>query len=85
MSGRFNIRLYSAFVLAACIGTGGSLYAQHAEFTVTTMGQFDVPWALEFLPDDRLLISEGEGALKLIITRSHYASKKATRSRSYGR
>ena len=42
------------------------LSAQHAEFELTTIGQFDVPWALEFLPDERLLISEGAGAIKLL-------------------
>jgi len=42
------------------------VYAQHAEFTLTTVGQFDEPWALEFLPDGRLLISEVGGALKLL-------------------
>jgi glucose/arabinose dehydrogenase len=54
------------FALAACTGTDGSLNAQHAEFTVTTVGQFDEPWALEFLPDGRLLVSEMVGALKLL-------------------
>jgi glucose/arabinose dehydrogenase len=42
------------------------LEAQYDEFTVTTVGQFDEPWALEFLPDGRLLISEVGGALKLL-------------------
>jgi aldose sugar dehydrogenase len=40
--------------------------AQHSEFEVTVLGQYDVPWALEFLPDDRLLLSEMRGALKLL-------------------
>lgn len=40
--------------------------AQHSEFEVTVLGQYDVPWALEFLPDDRLLLSEMSGALKLL-------------------
>ncbi len=65
MSGKFKTLVYSAFALTACAGTDGSLSAQHAEFTVTTVGQFDEPWALEFLPDGRLLISEAGGALKL--------------------
>jgi glucose/arabinose dehydrogenase len=53
------------FTMAA---TSQPLYAQHAELTVTSVGQFDVPWALEFLPDKRLLISEGAGAIKLLNT-----------------
>ena len=66
MSGRVKTLVCLTFALAACTGTNGSVYAQHAEFTVTTVGQFDEPWALEFLPDGRLLISEVGGALKLL-------------------
>lgn len=66
MSGRAKTLVCLTFALAACTGTNGSVYAQHAEFTITTVGQFDEPWALEFLPDGRLLISEVGGALKLL-------------------
>ena len=41
-------------------------HAQSSEFEVNVLGQYDVPWALEFLPDDRLLLSEMSGALKLL-------------------
>lgn len=34
-------------------------------FNVEQIAQFETPWALEFLPDGRLLISEGVGKLKL--------------------
>ncbi|MBT5330717.1 MAG: PQQ-dependent sugar dehydrogenase [Porticoccaceae bacterium] len=40
--------------------------AQSSDFEVRVLGQYDVPWALEFLPDDRLLLSEMPGALKLL-------------------
>jgi glucose/arabinose dehydrogenase len=66
MSTKLKTLVYLAFALTACAGTDGSLRAQHAEFTVTTVGQFEEPWALEFLPDGRLLISEAAGALKLL-------------------
>jgi len=66
MSGKFTMLACLSFALAACTGSDGALYAQHTEFTVTTVGQFDEPWALEFLPDGRLLISEVGGALKLL-------------------
>ena len=66
MSGKSKMLVCLSFALAAFTGTDGSLYAQHAEFTVTTVGQFDEPWALEFLPDGRLLISEVGGTLKLL-------------------
>jgi glucose/arabinose dehydrogenase len=66
MSGILRTLACMTFALAACSGTNAPLHAQHAEFTITTFGQFDVPWALEFLPDGRLMISEGVGALKLM-------------------
>ena len=66
MSGKFTLLACLSVALAASTGNDGALYAQHADFTVTTVGQFDEPWALEFLPDDRLLISEVGGALKLL-------------------
>ena len=37
----------------------------NASFTATAMGKFDSPWAMAFLPDGRLLITEKRGALKL--------------------
>ncbi len=65
MPARLKTPLYfTVLVLAAC--SGGPLDAQHTEFEVTPMGRFETPWALEFLPDGRLLVSEGRGALKLV-------------------
>lgn len=57
------------FKMWVCLGLGmfgaTGAHAQSEAFTVTTLGQFEVPWALEFLPDGRLLISEMGGKLKL--------------------
>jgi glucose/arabinose dehydrogenase len=39
--------------------------AQNTPFTVTELADFDVPWAMEFLPDGRLLVTEQRGVLKL--------------------
>ncbi len=65
MPARFKTPLYCTILaLAAC--SGGPLDAQHAEFEVTQAGRFETPWALEFLPDGRLLVSEGRGELKLV-------------------
>ena len=55
---------FTVLALSAC--SGESLDAQHAEFDVTTVGQFETPWALEFLPDGRLLVSEARGTVKLV-------------------
>jgi glucose/arabinose dehydrogenase len=63
---KFNVLACSTLGLTAYMGISGPLCAQHAEFTVTTIGQFDEPWALEFLPDGRLLVSEMAGSIKLI-------------------
>lgn len=54
-----------AFVGLLC-GLSATSSAQHSQFTTTVVGQYDVPWALEFLPDNRLLLSEMTGALKLL-------------------
>lgn len=39
--------------------------AAHLPFVVTEVAKFDEPWAMTFLPDGRLLITEKKGALKL--------------------
>ncbi len=66
MSMKLKTLVCLIFAIAAYTGPSESLYAQHAEFTVTTVGQFDEPWALEFLSDGRLLVSEVGGALKIL-------------------
>lgn len=35
-------------------------------FTVEAMTEFDQPWALEFLPDGRMLVTEKKGSLRLV-------------------
>ena len=52
-----------AYLTCALVAFG--CHAQHAEFTVTEYERYAEPWALEFLPDGRLLISEMAGTLKL--------------------
>ena len=51
--------------LAACSGGSSEALAQDHPFTVTELADFEVPWALEFLPDGRVLVTEGQGSLKL--------------------
>ncbi len=59
--------LLPAFLLlAACGGVGSSASAQDRPFQVETIGQFDEPWAMTFLPGGGdLLVTEQRGALRL--------------------
>jgi glucose/arabinose dehydrogenase len=52
-------------VLAGCGGPDDVLLAQSPPFETTAIADFDEPWAMAFLPDGRLLVSEKRGALKL--------------------
>jgi glucose/arabinose dehydrogenase len=59
-------QLGALFVLifTACIGDAA--LAQSNGVTATVMGTFREPWAIEFLPDGRALVTEKAGALKLL-------------------
>ena len=50
--------------LVACSDVENSLTAQSA-FTASPVATFREPWAMAFLPDGRLLVTEKRGALKL--------------------
>ncbi len=50
--------------LAACGDFGPDSFAQ-GPFTTTPVAEFNEPWAMAFLPDGRLLVTEKRGALKL--------------------
>jgi glucose/arabinose dehydrogenase len=57
---------WTAAALAVVLATGGNCaLAQNLPFTVTEVADFEMPWALEFLPDGRLLVTEQKGALKI--------------------
>lgn len=57
-----------ALASAACSGTDASSPAVRIgnAFVATPVAQFDEPWAMTFLPDGRLLVTEKPGALKLL-------------------
>jgi len=54
----------AAMALVACSDVDNSVKAQNA-FTISPVATFREPWAMAFLPDGRLLITERRGALKL--------------------
>ncbi len=60
-------RLWSlAATMAVCAGATAPALAQNHPFTVTEVADFDIPWAIAFLPDGRLLVTEQRGMLKLV-------------------
>ncbi len=58
-----GIAAAAALLLAACVQAEGD-----KPFTVEPVTAFDEPWALAFLPDGRLLVTEKKGNL-LVVTR----------------
>jgi len=54
-----------AFVAAVAACSDDISLAQPPPFTVTAVAEFREPWAMAFLPDGRLLVTEKRGALKL--------------------
>jgi glucose/arabinose dehydrogenase len=53
----------SALVIAACANADAE-----RPFAVETIAEFDEPWAMAFLPDGRLLVTEKAGRLLLVDT-----------------
>lgn len=49
----------------AVLAAFGAAKAQSQAFETSEIADFDEPWALEFLPDGRLLVTEKRGELKL--------------------
>ncbi|HLM53274.1 MAG TPA: PQQ-dependent sugar dehydrogenase [Pseudoxanthomonas sp.] len=62
--------LSAAFTTVMLVAASAWAAAQPAPapppFQVSEIGRFDEPWAMTFLPDGRLLVTEKKGALKLV-------------------
>jgi glucose/arabinose dehydrogenase len=61
------LTLFAACHGAAANGAAASESAaiSNPSFTATPVAKFDEPWAMAFLPDGRLLVTEKKGALKV--------------------
>lgn len=56
----------SAFVITLFISAMITAQCQEPPFTATPVAEFNEPWAMTFLPDGRLLVSEKSGSLFLV-------------------
>jgi glucose/arabinose dehydrogenase len=61
---RFRILACAMGGIAACGGFDDGVMAQNASFDTTQVANFSEPWAMTFLPDGRLLVTEKAGALR---------------------
>jgi glucose/arabinose dehydrogenase len=74
MSKRLIAAACLSVLLSACEAGNSDTVASAAEvgtaptepFIATEVARFDEPWAMSFLPDGRLLVTEKRGALKLL-------------------
>ena len=57
---------FFALAVAGCSDASTAPARIGDAFVATPVAQFDEPWAMTFLPDGRLLVSEKPGALKLL-------------------
>lgn len=53
-------------ILVALSACGGSGVLQAQGFQATEVARFDEPWAMNFLPDGRLLVTEKAGRMKVL-------------------
>ncbi len=64
--------LATSLLLAACVST--STADDNGNFVTTPIATFEEPWAMSFLPDGRLLVSEKKGRL-LVVTQDGEKSR----------
>jgi glucose/arabinose dehydrogenase len=63
------VRILLIALLASCAATGApaqTIQSERHAFSLTKVAALDYPWAMAFLPDHRLLVSERGGAMRLV-------------------
>lgn len=77
MSATTWIAVFATVLLCGCDSQRGAMaqgqtaqaiapVASSAPFSITEVASFEEPWAMTFLPDGRLLVTEKQGVLKLL-------------------
>ncbi|MFQ3246755.1 MAG: glucose/arabinose dehydrogenase [Arenicella sp.] len=61
-------KLFILFAALACLTSTNTAFSKTADlpFNVSPIAEFDEPWAMTFLPDGQLLVSEKAGRLLLV-------------------
>src|SRR5688572_20212641 len=62
---RFKLSVAAAAAVACVFSAAATSRTEKQVFVVTEVAKFSEPWAMTFLPDGRLLVSEKKGALKV--------------------
>ena len=81
-----------ALLLGACSAQEGAAASAEAKapkaleapFAITEVASFNEPWAMSFLPDGRLLVTEKSGQLKLVAADGRVGSVSGVPAVAYG-
>lgn len=85
MSTRLAKLVFVALASVACGAcTGATVQAAAKPFEARTVATFDEPWAMAFLPDGRVLVTEKKGALKLVATSGSVSEVRGVPPVAYG-
>lgn len=84
MSRRWKVASCAVIVLAAACSQQASV-AQNTDVETTVVADFEEPWAMTFLPDGALLVTEKRGELKLLSGDGKLIDVKGVPEVAYGK